>query len=90
MHLRKEADRNADHLTFVTAMFDRDGRVISVLQKSVDLHLRDASLERLLQTGITIQSTFDVKPGTYLVRAVVRDSASGQISGLNRTVEIPY
>ena len=90
LHLRKEADRNADHLTFVTAMFDRDGRVISVLQKSVDLHLRDASLERLLQTGITIQSTFDVKPGTYLVRAVVRDSASGQISGLNRTVEIPY
>jgi len=90
LHLRKEADRNADNLTIVTALFDRDGRVISVLQKSVDLHLRDANLERLLQTGITIQSTFDVKPGTYLVRAVVRDSESGQISGLNRTVEIPY
>jgi VWFA-related protein len=90
LHLRKETDRNVDNLTFVTAMFDRDGRVISVLQKSVDLHLRDASLERLLQTGISIQSDFDVKPGTYLVRAVVRDSESGQISGLNRTVEIPY
>lgn len=39
---------------------------------------------------ITMKTLFDVKPGTYLVRAVVRGSESGQISGLNRTVEIPY
>jgi hypothetical protein len=37
-----------------------------------------------------VKLNFDVKPGTYLVRAVVRDSEGGQISGLNRTVEIPY
>jgi len=90
LHLRKETDRNVDNLTFVTAMFDQDGHVVSVLQKSVDLNLRDASLERLLQTGMTIQSSIDVKPGTYLVRAIVRDAESGQISSLNRTVEIPY
>ena len=48
------------------------------------------SLERYSQTGITMRTLFDVKPGTYLVRAIVRDSESGQISGLNRTVEIPY
>jgi hypothetical protein len=37
-----------------------------------------------------MRTNFDVKPGTYLVREVVRDSESGEISGLNRTVEIPY
>ncbi len=90
LHLRKEGDRNLDNLTFVTVLFDQDGHVVSAQQRWVELRLRDSSLENLLQTGIAIQTLFDVKPGTYLVRAVVRDSGSGQISGLNRTVEIPY
>jgi VWFA-related protein len=87
---RKEADRNVDKLTFVTIAFDQDGHEITGQQKSVELRLRDVSLEKYLQTGITIRTFLDVKRGTYLVRAVVRDSESGQISGLNRTVEIPF
>ncbi len=90
LHFRKEEDRNLDNLTFVTVVFDQDGHVVSGQQKSVELHLRDGSLERYMQSGISSRSLFDVKPGTYLVRAIVRDSESGQISGLNRTVEIPY
>jgi len=90
LHFRKEEDRNLDNLTFVTVAFDQDGHVITGEQKAVQLRLRDLSLQRYLQTGITIRTTLDVKPGTYLVRAIVRDSDSGQISGLNRTVEIPY
>jgi VWFA-related protein len=90
LHFRKEEDRNVDKLTFLAVAFDRDGHEVTGLQKTVELRLRDSSMERLLQTGITIRTALDVKPGTYLVRAVVRDSESGQISGLNRTVEIPY
>jgi VWFA-related protein len=90
LHFRKEEDRNVDKLLFVTVVFDQDGHEISAQEKSVDLRLRDINLERYLQTGITMRTLFDVKPGTYLVRALVRDSESGQISALNRTVEIPY
>jgi hypothetical protein len=90
LHFRKDGGRNLDNLTFVTVMFDRDGHVVRGQQKSVELHLRDSSLERYLQSGITVRTLFDVRPGTYQVRAVVRESESGQISGLNRTVEIPY
>src|SRR5271157_219006 len=90
LHFRKEGDRNLDNLTFVTVAFDQDGHVITGEQKAVELRLRDRSLETFLQSGITIKTLFDVKPGTYLVREIVRDSESGQISGLNRTVEIPY
>jgi VWFA-related protein len=90
LRLRKEGDRNLDNLTFVTAVFDQDGHLVKGLQKSVELRLLDHSLERYLQTGISSRSFFDVKPGTYMVRTIVRDAESGQISGLNRTVEIPY
>ncbi|HTS71260.1 MAG TPA: VWA domain-containing protein [Terriglobia bacterium] len=90
LRFRKEGDKSIDTLTFVTVLFDRDGRLVSGQQKSVDLSLRDLGVERLLQTGITMQALFDAKPGTYMVRAVVRDTASGEISSLNRTVEIPF
>ncbi len=90
LQFRKEGDRNVDKLTFVTALFDQDGHEISGQEKTLEFHMHDATLLRYLQSGITMRNLFDVKPGTYLVRAVVRDSESGHISGLNRTVEIPY
>jgi VWFA-related protein len=90
LRFRREEDRNLDNLTFVTVVFDRDGHLITGQQKSVQLRMHDVTLEKYRQTGITMRTTFDVKPGTYLLRAVVRDSEGGQISSLNRTVEIPY
>ena len=56
MHFRKEEDRNLDTLTFVTVVFDRDGHVVTGQQKSVELRLRDSSLEKYLQTGITVRT----------------------------------
>jgi VWFA-related protein len=89
VRFRKENGRNINNLTFVTALFDRDGKYITGREKSLRFRLLDGSLEKLTQSGITAKMTFDVRPGTYLVRQVVRDSEGAQISALNRTVEIP-
>jgi VWFA-related protein len=89
VHFRKQQDRSVDNLTCTTALFDRDGHLVIVLEKVVDLNLRDSTLATLLRSGITLRTRFDVKSGTYLVRTVVRDSASGRISGLSSTVEVP-
>jgi len=90
VRFRKEEGRNLNNLTFVTALFDRDGKYVTAQEKRLEFHLRDSSLERLSRSGITAKTSFDVPPGTYLVREVVRDAEAGQVSGLNRTVEIPY
>ena len=90
VRFRKEQGRNLNNLTFVTALFDRDGKKVAAQEKRLEFHLRDSSLEQLSRSGITTKASFDVPPGTYLVREVVRDAEAGQISGLNRTVEIPY
>jgi VWFA-related protein len=90
LHFRKEVDRNFDKLTLATVIFDLDGHVVSAQQKVLELQMHDAVLEKYQQSGITLKSEFDLKPGTYMVRTVLRDSESGQIAGLNRTVEIPY
>jgi len=90
LHFRKEGDRNLNKLTFVTAVFDRDGKLVTGGEKLVELRLRDASLESLLRSGLTLKMMFDVAPGNYLVREVVRDAEGGFISGLNRSIEIPF
>ena len=51
--------------------------------------MKDSTLAKLNQTGVTLNTNFDVKPGGYLVRLVVRDSKAAQLSARNGVVEIP-
>jgi hypothetical protein len=37
-----------------------------------------------------VKSSFDVKPGTYLVRMVVRDAEGELMAARNGAVTIPY
>lgn len=89
LHFRRAEGRNFDEVTFVTALFDQGGRYMTGKQKVLSLRLRDASLEKLAQSGVTTKAGFEVRPGTYLVREVVMDSEGRLLSGTSRTVEIP-
>ena len=89
LRYRKEADRSVDTLIFDTALFDRDGKYVTSKEASLDLHLKDATLEKLSKSGIIARTNFEVGPGTYRVREVVRDSESTGMSALNRDVEAP-
>jgi VWFA-related protein len=85
----KSQGRNWDDLTIVAALFDRNGNFITGEEKTLELRLKDATLVRLDQTGVTVKTNFDVKPGGYLVRLVVRDGKAAQLSARNGVVEIP-
>jgi VWFA-related protein len=90
-HVRfeKAEGRNRDQLTVVAALFDRNGNFITGNQEVVDLHLKDTTLEKLARTGMTVKMGFDVKPGGYIVRLVVRDSQAAILSAKNGVIEIP-
>lgn len=82
--------RNKNDLTIVAALFDRNGNFVTATEKVLEMRLRDTTLERLSHTGVTVKTSFDVKPGGYLVRLVVRDSQAAQLSAENGVVDIPY
>ncbi|MFY9741001.1 MAG: VWA domain-containing protein, partial [Candidatus Sulfotelmatobacter sp.] len=88
MRFRKADGRNNDVLTCVSAVFNRNGNFVQGLEKTVTMHWKDETLEHKLGSGITLKSSFDVKPGSYLVRLVVRDSEGQLMSAENGTVEI--
>jgi VWFA-related protein len=89
LRFRMEGDRHRNDLTIVAALFDRNGNWVTGSQKQVEMRLKDATLERPAASGFTIRTTFDVKPGGYLVRLVVRDAEGQQMAAQNGTVEIP-
>ena len=90
LKFRKEADRNCNELTVVAALFDRNGVYAAGNQKRIEMKLKDETVEKRLDGGLTIRSSIDVKPGTYSVRLVVRDIEGQLMSAQNGAVEIPY
>jgi hypothetical protein len=90
MHFRKEGDRHLDNLTMETAIFDQDGKFVNGGKKVITMNLTDTTLEKLNRSGLSVKSSFDLKPGTYLIRLVLRDTEGAQMAARNGSVEIPF
>jgi VWFA-related protein len=89
LHYRKVDGRNTDELTVVSAIFNQNGVFIQGMQKTLSMRWKDETLENKLGSGITLKTSFDVKPGSYLVRLVVRDGDGQLMSAENGAIEIP-
>jgi VWFA-related protein len=90
IQFRKDAGRSRDNLTFAAAIFDENGNFVTGGEKIIEMKLLDPTLTRMNQSGLTVKSSFDIKPGTYLVRMVVRDGEGSQMAAKNGAVTIPY
>jgi hypothetical protein len=89
MKFRKLEGRNYNEVTVATVIFDKNGKFVMGNEKLVKIRLLDASIERLGHSGFVVKSTFDLKPGRYLVRQVVRDSEGPQMAARSGIVDVP-
>src|SRR5713226_3320830 len=89
IHFQKLLGRNNDQLTILMGIFDENGNFVTGLSKIVEMKLLDTTYTRLSHSGFTVKTSFDVKPGTYLVRMVVRDAVGAQMAARNGAVVIP-
>ena len=90
IHFRKDEGRNKDNITVATAIFDENGNFITGGEKVIEMRLLDTTYDKLMRSGLNLKSSFDIKPGSYLVRQVVRDSEGAQLAARNGAVVIPY
>lgn len=81
--------RHVDSVTVATSIFDDNGNFVTGGQKVLDLNLLEPSYQKMVQAGLTIKTSFDLKPGKYMVRQVVRDSENFQMAARNGTAVIP-
>src|SRR5260370_418052 len=77
-------------LTIILVHFHAHGTFGTGLSKIVEMKFLDNTYTPLSQPGFTVKTSFDVKPGTYVVRLVVRDAVADQMAARNGAVVIPY
>jgi VWFA-related protein len=89
IQFRKADGRNNNVLKIFSAVFDRNGNLMSVIQKTVEIKMKDETLAKLMTVGaMAVKTNFSVPPGSYMVRLVVRDSEGQLMSALNGAVTI--
>ena len=89
IRFQKADGRSRNTLTIVSALFDRNGNYVNGVTKTLEMRLKDPTLETLLKSGVNIKTSFDVTPGTYAVRLVVRDAEGQMMAARNGAVQIP-
>jgi len=89
IRFRKADGRNRNTLTVVAGIFDRNGILINAIQKKIEMFLKDETFEARTAAGLTIKTTFDVTPGTYVIRLIARDTEGQMMTAQNGAVQIP-
>lgn len=86
----REGERNMDNVTLVVGVFDQNGNFVSAIQKELQMRLKDATLAAWVKSGIAASTDFQLTPGKYLVRLVVRDGNGSAMAEESTGVEIPW
>jgi VWFA-related protein len=89
LRFRMADGKHYNQLNVATVVFDDNGNYLVNSGKIVKLRLLDSAFEKWCSTGLMVKSGFDLKPGKYLIRQVVRDSEGAQMGAHNSIVVIP-
>ena len=80
-------DRHVQKLSFIGALLDAGGKMVTAKEGAMDLALKDATLTRLTSAGVNAGLSFTAPPGPYRLRVVVQD-ADGNIATQTQPVEM--
>lgn len=89
VQFRKEDGRNADDITLTVIVFDPDGNYVAAKQQTTKLRLTDADLQGLRRIGGETSVDVALKPGNYVLRAVLGENSSNQLGAVSQNVKIP-
>jgi VWFA-related protein len=85
----KQHDRHVEELTFVLALFDAQGRLVTGKEARMRLALKPNSFERFSKSGINIRMSLKAPPDNYRLRVVVEEAVKGEMITATQNVQIP-
>jgi VWFA-related protein len=86
---RAAGGRLVDTLEFLLAVVRHDTGEYFRYDEKADLKLLPETRERLARTGYPLVRDFELSPGAYRAKIVVRDKASGAIGSVTHDFEVP-
>jgi VWFA-related protein len=88
LEFRRVDDRRVQDLTIVAALFDGQGNFVLGKEGGISFSLKAGSFTSLSKEGVNCTLTLLAPPGTYRLRTVVTDAASGRMVTSNESVEL--
>jgi len=85
---QKFADRSQDSLRAIVAVFNTDDAYVTGIAENVKLNLTDEVLASK-DPAATLHWDFEVEPGRYVVRLILREMETKAMTALNRSAIIP-
>jgi VWFA-related protein len=89
LHFQKEDGHNLNTVNFVFAIFDEKDNLVVARLKRTSLSVSDAQLQDLLKDGITVGTSFQLKPGVYRIREVVTDTQEHHLTAVSTALKVP-
>jgi hypothetical protein len=83
-----QQDRHVDMLTFVVALFDAQGKMVTGKEAQMQLALKPESFERFSKSGIDGGMSLEAPAGEYRLRVVVEEALHGEMSATSQNVQI--
>lgn len=89
MQFLEEESRRRNLISLVLVAFDEADRYVDGLVKTVDFNLTPSSYSELISRGLASKVNFQLPPGRYKIKAVVRESTQSKMGALTKPIEIP-
>jgi hypothetical protein len=89
LHFQKDDGHNLNTVNFVFAIFDEKDNLVVARLKRASLSVSDAQLQDLLKDGITVGTSFQLKPGVYRIREVVTDTQEHHLTAVSTALKVP-
>jgi VWFA-related protein len=87
---KQDAEKNyVANFDIVGFMMNNTGKTEGGFSQTVNAKLSESDYKRALTTGISYTGHADLPPGTYQLRAVVRDGETGKLGSVSQYLEVP-
>jgi VWFA-related protein len=84
----EKQDRHVDMLTFVLALFDAQGKMVTGKEAQMQFALKPESYEYFLKSGINGGMVLEAPAGSYRLRVVVEEALHAEITTTSQNVKI--
>jgi hypothetical protein len=89
LEFASENARHRNSLSLVVAAFDEHDKWIDGIEKVVDFNLQETSYAAMVRYGFSSKVDFNLPPGRYKVKTIVRESLKSQMGSVARLIEVP-
>jgi VWFA-related protein len=89
LHFEEKGANRESNFEFIAQATDAKGKVIGVARDSVQVKLPAEKAEKLKEGGIFYSTGFQLRPGSYKLKFLVRDNSTGKFGSFEQPIDVP-